>query len=136
MKKLSIIIIVAVMATLLSGCGSTKLADSFDKDNVESASKQVVSYLNAADYDSVCSMLREDLQKVLPPEDLKSAVEKTYGNAGSFVDYKNVVIIGQKVKSTKEDSAMAIVVAKYENQNVTFTLSFDTDMKLIGIYMK
>lgn len=127
---------IVIAVGLLSGCSSTKLSDSFNKDTVEKSAKQVIEYLNNADYDSVTNLFRDDLKKDLSADTLKNAVEKTYSNAGKFDDYKSISILGQKIKSTKEDSAVAIVVAKYEKQKVTFTITFDTDMKLIGLYMK
>ncbi|BCJ97993.1 DUF3887 domain-containing protein [Anaerocolumna chitinilytica] len=137
MKKLIVLLLMAAMTTtLLGGCSSTKLSDSFDKDTVEKSAKQVIEYLNNADYQSVTNMFREDLQKDLSADTLKDAVEKTYGSAGKFSEYKSTTILGQKIKSTKEDSAVAIIIAKYEKKKVTFTISFDTDMKLIGLYMK
>ena len=137
MKKLIVISMILVFVTsMLSGCASTKLSDAFNKETVESTSKQVVDYLNAGKYDSVCDMFTDDLKPQLTSDALKSAVEKTYGSAGTFEKYKNVVVIGQKVKATKEDAAVVVIIAKYEKKNVTFTISFNKDMKLIGLYMK
>lgn len=135
-KLLSILLLSIVITVLLGGCSSGKLSDEFEKETVESSAKQVIEYLNDADYDSVTNMFQEDLKEQLSADALKDAVDKTYGNAGAFSEYKNIAILGQKIKSTKEDSAVAVVVAKYENQNVTFTINFNTDMKLIGLYMK
>lgn len=137
MKKIAVIIMIVVgTAAILCGCASTKLADSFNKDDVEASAKQTIEYLNNKDYDSVNKMLREDLQKQLTIDKIEDAVDKTYGDAGAFKEYKSIAVLGQKVKSTGEDAALAIVVAKYENKKVTFTLSFNTDLKLIGLYMK
>ncbi len=137
MKKIVVISMILVFVTsMLGGCTSTKLSDAFNKETVESASKQVVEYLNSGKYDSVCDMFTDDLKAQLTSETLKSAVEKTYGSAGAFEKYKDVVVIGQKVKGTKDDAAVAVVIAKYEKKNVTFTISFNKDMKLIGLYMK
>ncbi len=137
MKKLSTVIItIFVIVGLLSGCASTKLANSFDKDTVVKVSKQVISYLNVGDYASACGMLQEDLQDDLTQDQLKEAVKKTYGDAGKFIKYKNATIIGQKNKTLKEDSAVAVIVAKYEKKKVIFTISFNKDMKMISLYMR
>jgi hypothetical protein len=137
MKKLIIVSLIIALATaMLGGCSSTKLSDAFNKDTVETTAKKVVDNLNAGSYDSVCTMFRDDLKTQLTADALKSAVDKTYGKAGAFVKYKNVSIIGQKESGTKNDAAVAVVIAKYEKKNVIFTISFDKDMKLIGLYMK
>ena len=137
MKKIISVLFISLFATLLlGGCSSGKLSDAFDKETVEKSAKQVIEYMNNAEYDKVTTMFQEDLQEQLSAEVLKDAVDKTYSDAGEFKEYKNTAVLGQKVKTTKEDSAVAVVVAKYENQNVTFTISFNTDMELIGLYMK
>lgn len=137
MKKIISVLFISLFATLLlGGCSSGKLSDAFDKETVEKSAKQVIEYMNNAEYDKVTTMFQEDLQEQLSADVLKDAVDKTYSDAGEFKEYKNTAVLGQKVKTTKEDSAIAVVVAKYENQNVTFTISFNTDMELIGLYMK
>lgn len=137
MKKLISVLLMSFFATvLLGGCSSNKLSDAFDKETVEKSAKQVIEYMNNAEYDKASQMFQEDLQEQLSADALKDAVDKTYGNAGAFQEYKNIAILGQKLKDTKEDCAVAVVVVKYENQNVTFTLSFNTDMELIGLFMK
>ncbi len=137
MRKLISVLFISLFATvLLGGCSSGKLSDAFDKETVEKSAKQVIEYMNNAEYDKVSQMFQENLQEQLSADVLKDAVEKTYSNAGVFKEYKNIAVLGQKLKATKEDSAVAVVVAKYENQSVTFTISFNTDMELIGLYMK
>ncbi len=134
MKKVMLLIAGVIMIGMLGACNSTKLADSFDKEAVEASAKQVIEYLNSGDYDSVNAMVREDVKEYLSSEILSDAVKKTYGKAGSFVEYKEINIIGKKEK--KVDYAVVIVKAKYEKKNVLFTISFDSNLDVIGLYMK
>lgn len=135
MKKLLIIGIVSLLIiSILGGCNSTKLAGSFDKDTVEASAKQVIDYLNAGDYDSIHAMLREDGKEILTSEVLTDAVDKTYGKAGSFVEYKDTNVIGKKDKDA--DYAIALIEAEYEKKSVLFTISFDSNMELVGIFMR
>jgi hypothetical protein len=135
-KYISLFVILVGMSVLLTGCGSVKLSDAFDKDTVEKAAEQTIEYINDGDYDSVCAMFDDDMKVLLSADKLKEGVEKTIGDPSTFVEYKKTIIIGQKVEDTGEDSAVAVVVAKYEKKNATYTISFDTDMKIIGIYLK
>jgi hypothetical protein len=134
MKKGMILIAGVIIFGMLGACNSTKLAASFDKETVEASAKQVIDYLNSGDFDSVNAMVCEDGKEVLSSEVLSDAVNKTYGKAGSFVEYKGINIIGRKEK--KVDYAVVIVKAKYEKQNVLFTISFDSNLEVIGLYMK
>lgn len=135
MKKLIITCMVSLLIlSILGGCNSTKLADSFDKDTVEATAKQIIDCLNAGDYDSVNAMVREDGKEILTNEVLTNAVDQTYGKAGSFVEYKDTNVIGKKDKDV--DYAIAFIEAKYEKKSVLFTISFDSNMELVGVYMK
>ena len=44
-------------------------------------------------------------------------------------------MVGQKDKDGT-DYAVAVIVAAFEKGNVAFTLSYDTDMQIIGFWMK
>lgn len=123
-----------ITSVFLMGCSSGKLADSMDKTEVENNAKAVVEDLNNGEYEQVTSKVREDIQDKLTKEVLQAAIEKTYGNAGEFKEYKKVTVIGQKADG--EDIAVAIVIATYENQEVQFTISFDTAGKVVGLFMK
>lgn len=137
MKRFIVIFLVITgMSFLFAGCGVSKLSDAFDEDTVKKAAEQAIEYINDNDFDSVCAMFGDELKAGLTAEDLKSGTDKTIGDAGAFVEFKNEVIFGQKLKSTGEDIAVAVIVAKYENKKATYTISFDTDMKMIGIYIK
>ena len=62
-------------------------------------------------------------------------MEQNIGNRGAFVEYKSNVAVGAK-DSEGVDAAVAVVVAKYENKTVTYTMSYDKEMNLIGFYFK
>lgn len=133
-KTLGIIIFVLVIVNNLTACGNQKLPDTFDEQTVTDTAKQVVSYMNDKDYDSVTAMVEESLQPDLSAEVLEDAVEQVCPNTGTFTDYKSISVTGQSSKDN--DYAVVIVIAEYENQNVTYTLTFNTDMELTGFYLK
>jgi hypothetical protein len=134
MKKLILSIISMLIITILGGCNSTKLADSFDKATVESSAKQVIEYMNSGEYDSINAMVREDIKDALSSELLSTNADKVFSEIGSFVEYKDMNIIGRKDKD--EDYAVALVQVKYEKRNLLYTISFDSNMELVGFYMK
>jgi hypothetical protein len=135
MKKIVTFLLLSVIAIgLLRGCNSTKLADSFDKTAVEASAKQAIEYLAAGDYNGIGAMMSDDVRKHLPNEVLAYACEKTCKNAGDLVEFGDMGIFGNK--ENKADYAVTIIEAKYGKKNVIFTITFDTGMKLAGIYMK
>lgn len=134
MKRIILLIAVVYIVGMCSACNSTKLADSFVKDTVIASAKQVIEYMNSGEFDSVNAMVREDVKKILTIDVLSDAARKTYGKAGSFVEYKDINIVGKRDKDT--DYAIALVQAKYEKLSVLFTISFDNNLDVVAIYMK
>jgi len=122
--------------TLFTGCASTKLSKSFNKKTVENNAKEIVADLNSGDYDSVCAMVPEAAKSSWTSDLLSKSVSKTYGSAGKFEKFKKISVIGQTDSKTKTDYAVCLLQAKYEKKDVIFTITFDTEMKLAGLYMK
>lgn len=129
-------VIMSIMAVLLMGCGNTTvpLAEVFRQEQLEAQTIQIVDWLNSGAYELVYETFREDMQQVLPVEEIRSACMETFGNAGDFVKYGNTVVNGQKIE--EEDYAVVMVKAQYEKQNVTFQVGYDAEMKVVGLYMK
>ena len=86
--------------------------------------------LNAKDYDAIVATMRDDLQETLTNDKISQAWEPFYEGLGDFDSISKTTIGAQK------DYATAVVSAKYSNKTASFTLSYDADMKLIGIYFK
>lgn len=133
-KYITILIALLILSLITTACTTSKLADTFDVAAVEVKAKSVIDSLNQADYTGVVAMLREDLREALPADKIKAAVDQVYGSAGAFEKYEKVVVAGQKAEN--KDIAVAVVRAKYADYTVTFTISFDQDLKVIGLYMK
>lgn len=137
-KLIGIVLSVMLLGVMVfaAGCASTKLSDAFDETTVTETAKEVTGYMDEENYDSILEMMREDLQALLPAETLKESADAYIADRGAFKEYKSIAVIGQKIKDTEEDTAVAVVVVSYENQKVTYTITFDVDMKIIGFYLK
>lgn len=53
-----------------------------------------------------------------------------------FQEFSKVEVKGTKDKDTGTEYAAAMVLAKYEDGQIMFTISFDTNMKCAGFYYK
>ncbi|MEA5051067.1 MAG: DUF3887 domain-containing protein [Oscillospiraceae bacterium] len=126
--------LLSLLALLLSGCGS-KLPEGFAQADVEAAAKQTVALVNAGDYDGLFASLRGDVQELIKKEDIETAFRSVLDKAGAFVDYKKITLAGTKGASG-EEYAVAAVACTYENATVTYTLSYDADYALVGLYIK
>ncbi len=136
MKKIVSIFLVSLFLLMLSACGSIKLADIYDENEVIDRAKEVVNVINTHDYDAIQAELRDDLEDKVTPDQLKSAWEKTLSDAGDFQDYKSITTVGQKSKSTGEDYAQVVLVCNYENSTLIYTIVMDANLDIVGMYLK
>lgn len=139
MRKKQVLLTVAIawLLILLSACSTAQpLADSFVADDVMARAKSVVDLINTLDYEAMTAEIREDLQSQLSADQIKKAWDARLSSIGSFKEYKSIIMTGTKSKSTGEDYATVILICTYEKGTATYTLSFGTDLQLVGLYMR
>jgi hypothetical protein len=132
-KKMSVLIVAAVFLTLAAGCAG-KVPDGYDKDRLTQRAKEVVETINTLDYNAVILELRQDLQSQITPESLSDAWDANLSALGAFKDYKNIAYTS--TKSGNIVYAVVVLNCTYENGSAIYTLSFDSDYELVGLYMK
>lgn len=136
MKLNRILIFVLLFSVILSGCASKKLAETYDENIVIKRGQEIVALINSQDFDLVNAELRDDLEDQLTVNQLKEAMGQKLIDAGSFLEYQSTSTLGQKSKSTGEDYATVVLVGKYENSTLIFTITMDSNLDLVGLYLK
>ncbi len=128
-------ILFTVTLLFLAGCSSTKLADAFDAETVETMAREAADHLIAGEYDENIAMMSDVMKNALSAEILAENMDTMNEQTGSFVEYKSTAVVGQKDKDGR-DLATAVIVAAFEKRNVTYTITFNTDMEVDGLFMK
>jgi len=136
MKMIRILFSLLVFSITLSACASTKLADTYDENIVTERAKEVVGMMNAQSFDKVNAEIRDDLQDQLTSSKLKEAIGAKLAEAGAFIDYPSISTLGQKSKTSGEDYATVVLVGKYENGTVVYTITMDTNLDIVGLYVR
>jgi len=136
MKMIRILFSLLVFSITLSACASTKLADTYDENIVTERAKEVVGMMNAQSFDKVNAEIRDDLQDQLTSSKLKEAIGAKLAEAGAFIDYPSISTLGQKSKTSGEDYATVVLVGKYENSTVVYTITMDTNLDIVGLYVR
>ena len=134
-RWISMAMVMAAAVFLLTGCGSTKLSADFDEEKVKTAAQEAIGYMVAGEYEECVGLMSEEMQAAVSAEILASNMETVAGQKGAFQEYKSSSVLGQK-NQEGTDYAVAVIVAAFENGNVTFTISYDKDMQMIGFWMK
>lgn len=108
-------------------------SEYFDKQQVENWDKTVVKNLSDKNIDEIFSCSSEAFQKEITKEELLNYF--TDLNTGKFLRISQIESV--ETKSLLQGTfAVSEVTAQYENRSVIYIVSFDTDGKLAGLYMR
>ncbi len=141
MKKstINLTTILAFLAVLgvvfLAGCSSPKLSSDFNEADVKQAAENVVNLLNAQDSAGLKQLFTTEMTAAIT-DDVFTQIYADLAEGGSFEAIENISVIGSTDKSSAEDFAVAIVQAKYEKKTFIYTISFNKQMQLAGLYYK
>ena len=136
MKHIRILLTLLVFSIIISACTTTKLSDIYDENVVTERGKEVVEMINSQDYDKVNAEIRVDLQDQLTADKLRDALGSKLADAGAFIDYQAETTLGQKSKTSDEEYATVVLVGNYENSTLVFTISMDSNLDIVGLYVK
>jgi len=136
MKLIRILFILLVFLITLAACNSVKLADIYDENIVTGRAKEIVEMINSQDYDKVNAEIRDDLQDQLTASKLKDVIRAKLDEAGAFIEYPSITTLGQKSKTSGEDYATVVLVGKYEKSTLVFTITMDSNLDIVGLYVK
>ena len=124
------------LLVFLGACSSNSVPEGFDEEQLTNQAKVIIEYLQDAQYTEVLSLMREDVREMLPLETLKDVAETKYAVVGSFEKYSQVAITDTKDPASSEVYAVVIVVVEYTEGKGTYTLTFDKDLRCVGLYIK
>lgn len=130
MKKIISTLLIVFCGVLFIGCGASKLSSNYNEEDLKIASEKIITNLNDGKYEDVVDMGSDELKSQLSKEKIEEAYEALKGKLGKYESIEKISF------KEKDDIAAVIAIAKYENGKAQFTLSFNTDIKLMGIYMK
>lgn len=130
MKKVISVLMVVFCGILFIGCGASKLSSNYNEEDLKTSSENVVNYLVEGKYDEVINMGSDELKNQLTADQLKEAYSPLQDKLGKYEKVDKIVF------QEKDGIAIAVLIAKYENGKAQFTLSFNSDMKMVGIYIK
>ncbi len=134
--QILIVLVVIIFAFWWSAPKNTLLSDSkvFDAETVEKKAEMIIRYLDEENYEEIQKLSDERLAEVMNKEEMDQAKSNFGDNWGEFQDFGEVYLI----ESTRigQHSAIAQINASYENTSITYTLSFNQNMELNGLWMK
>lgn len=131
-RFLSLVLLVVISAALLAGCAS-KLPEGYDEDELKASAEVVINLLNQRDSVGLNEMMTEDMKAGLT-EEVQAQIFAFLDESGTMKEISSMGVSG----SEENGITFAVVIAKvaYENRDITYTIGFDPDMKLAGLYLQ
>ena len=125
-----------LMLAGVSGCQEA-LSEEFEEDQVIAEAKEMVERINAGELEEVWEdTFNVVMQNGTDPEELQENIDYYLKDKGEFQDFDKIQVRGLTDRDTGTPYATVMVLAAYEDGKVMFTISFDTDMKCAGFYVK
>ena len=106
----------------------------FTQETVEAQSREIIQLLNAEDYEALKDCTDVRIQKILTQEVIEEAKKQAGTDWGEFQQFGKCYMSEQKLQG--KTRAVVQINAAYENIGITYTLFFNEDMKLSGLYIK
>lgn len=116
----------------------TSVIDSdskFDEQLVISQAEEIILLLNDNDYDTIKSQYSNaKMSPVFDGSNITDVKNKIASDWGQFKAFGTPYTV--EVVQSGKDYAVVQVSVSYDNISVTYTITFDEEMKLAGLYMK
>lgn len=130
MKKIFSFIAVVICVGILVGCGATKLSDKYSEEALKASTETVIKNMDSGNFKEIENMMADKLKETVPADKLKEVWDESFSKVGKYEKLSKIVF------QEKNGCAVVVAIAKFENSNVQYTLSYDKDMKLVGLYIK
>ncbi|EFI42019.1 DUF3887 domain-containing protein [Peptoniphilus sp. oral taxon 386] len=135
MKKYKILVMLFLFGLLVSACGNSNKASAEDVEKYSKNAQKVISIVNSKDVFRLKDICSDDLKNALTDEIIEQ-INVDVGSKGDFDSFMDVNVSYQKDKNTGQDYILVIQKVKYNNGELIYTLTFNNDEKLLGIFYK
>lgn len=106
----------------------------FQKEEVIEKAKAMIELVNAEDYKTLQENAEEKIRAVITEETFQQAKEMIASDWGEFLAFGNSYLA--EIRQMGKKTVVIQMNASYEKVSVTYTLNFDKNMNLIGLFMK
>lgn len=106
----------------------------FHEEEVIAKAEAMIQLVNAEDYKALQDNAEEKIRSAITKETFQQAKEMIASDLGEFLAFGNSYLV--EIRQMGKRSAVIQINTSYEKASITYTLSFDEDMRLSGLYMK
>lgn len=134
MKKIISLIMIAVLAFGLVACTGNNISEAFDEKEVTDRVGEIVDILNSNDKEALLEASGPAVKEALNDQ----VLDQVFSDINEFGKFDNISKISMAEKSDDDGNKYVSVVAQaiYENKKCIYTISFDEEMNLVGLFYK
>jgi len=127
-----ILLLVVLGLGLLAGCAA-KLPEGYDETLIKSEAEKVIMLLDQRDIDGLDAMLTDQMRTGLT-EAVQAQVFAVLDDVGALQEIEEMQTTG----STEGEITYGVVVvkARHANRDLTYTVTFDPEMRLAGLFLQ
>src|SRR5690625_1145974 len=127
-KGMFITILVTKLMLLVAACGGNKVDDATAEKYITQA-EEIVALLNEQHYEEIYAKFNDEMKAGLPVEDMEE-LTPIIEESGNFKEM-------DKASVEEEDGRyVTVLVGKYSNENRVFTITFNNDDEIAGLFIK
>lgn len=128
MNKLLLMVLGIIMVFGLAACGGNKVDETTTEKYREQAEK-VVTLLNEGNYSEIHTMFDEKMTTGLPLEKMNE-LTPLIEESGTFEKVDKFSV------EEKDGFYVSVLVAKYSETKRVYTISFNEDEEVVGLFIK
>lgn len=127
MKKWAIILVGLMLSVLLVGCGNK--ADNDTSQVYSEKAEEVVNWMNEKNYDKITEQFDANLKTQLTAEQL-AQIEPVIVQSGDFKQVEKSTV------EEKDGMKVVVLVTQYSNEKRIFTVTYDGEDKIAGLFVQ
>ena len=127
MKKMLFILLGACLMLVFVACGNK--VDEETSNKYSSKAKEVVSLLNEANYKEIHEVFDGNMKVSLPEDDMNDLTPRIE-ESGNFKEYKKSSV------EEKDGYYIVVLVADYSEKSRIYTITFNDQEQISGLYIK
>ncbi len=127
MRKILAVVFSAVMMLALAACGNK--VDDATAEKYSSKAEEVILLLNEGKYEEVHAMFNDEMEAGLSAAQMEE-LTPIISESGNFEK------ISKSSVEERDGYYVTVSVGKYSKKNRVFTISFDKNDEIAGLYIK
>lgn len=128
MKKLRVPMVAIVLMFVLVACGGNKVDDATAEKYIALA-EEIIELLNEGSYEAIYDTFNDEMKAGLPVENMKE-LEPIIEESGTLQKINKASV------EENEGLYVTVLVAKYSKENRVFTISFNDENEVAGLFIQ